>query len=109
MTLDVEGPEGDRRTLRRATQSFAERESIRATDTGTVAPDAARWSTRRLADGTAVLAMPTWALYNTTWDWRAYLDSTFARLRADRVPRLVLDLRGNYVEIGEIVSLGSLG
>ena len=95
VTLDVEGPEGDRRTLRRATQSFAERESVRATDRGTVAPDAARWSTRRLADGTAVLAMPTWALYNTTWDWRAYLDSTFARLRADRVPRLVLDLRGN--------------
>ncbi len=96
VTLAVEGATGASRTLRLPTLSFAEREALRAQDqTGGSAQGGAGWTTRRLADSTAVLTMPTWGLYNTSWDWRAFLDSTFARLETDRVPRLVLDLREN--------------
>lgn len=46
-------------------------------------------------DGGAVLTMPGWAVYNTRWDWRAYLDRVFQTLQGSRVQRLAIDLRGN--------------
>lgn len=55
--------------------------------------DAALWDWRVEPDGIAVLAMPTWAVYNGKWDWRGWL-----RQRLDRLPDargLVIDLRAN--------------
>ncbi len=47
-------------------------------------------------DGRAgVLTMPGWALYDSTWDWRAFLDGVFAGLDQRRATGLVVDLRGN--------------
>jgi C-terminal processing protease CtpA/Prc len=46
-------------------------------------------------DGTAVLRMPGWALYDGRWDWKAWLDGTFERLAGERRRGLVIDLRGN--------------
>lgn len=43
----------------------------------------------------AVLRMPTWALYDSPWDWRRFLDQTFEALAARGTPALVLDVRGN--------------
>ncbi|HEX8298902.1 MAG TPA: S41 family peptidase, partial [Rubricoccaceae bacterium] len=51
------------------------------------------WTVRTLADGTAVLTMPSWATYSVTWDWKAFLDSTVTALAG--APRLVVDLREN--------------
>jgi C-terminal processing protease CtpA/Prc len=45
--------------------------------------------------GTAVLRMPSWALFNSTWDWRGFLQATFEDLDRTGVTGLVLDLRGN--------------
>jgi C-terminal processing protease CtpA/Prc len=45
--------------------------------------------------GVAVLTMPNWALYDTKWDWHGWLDAEIDRLVAERVPALVVDLRGN--------------
>lgn len=44
--------------------------------------------------------MPTWALYarspgEATWDWKAFIDASVDRLIAERVPTLIVDLRGN--------------
>ena len=39
--------------------------------------------------------MPSWGLYDSKWDWRGWLDEQVDRLIADRVPRLVVDLRAN--------------
>ncbi len=43
----------------------------------------------------AVLRMPTWALYDSKWDWNAFLKNSFDDLATRVVPNLVIDLRGN--------------
>ncbi|MBS0360342.1 MAG: peptidase S41 [Proteobacteria bacterium] len=49
------------------------------------------WAVRR--DGVAVLTMPSWALYDSKWDWRAWLDD---RLDSPGgAAGLVIDLRQN--------------
>lgn len=53
------------------------------------------WEFRRLAPDVAYLRMPTWAMYNSRWDWQAWLDDLFAGLVHDQAPNLVIDLRGN--------------
>jgi hypothetical protein len=48
-----------------------------------------------LADDTAYLRMPTWALYDSKWDWKAWLNNRLDEL-AEKNPRsLIIDLRGN--------------
>lgn len=56
--------------------------------------DAPVWSIARRGDA-AILTMPNWGLYNSKWDWRGWLDEAIDKLVADRVPRLVVDLRAN--------------
>jgi hypothetical protein len=49
------------------------------------------WTVR--PDGVTVLTMPSWAMFNSTWNWRAWLDE-----RLDSLPGqkgLIIDLRGN--------------
>jgi Peptidase family S41 len=50
---------------------------------------------RFLDDHIAYLRMPTWALYNTKWNWKAFLEESFAALIKSGATDLVLDLRGN--------------
>ncbi len=48
-----------------------------------------------LENGAAYLRMPSWALYNSKWDWKAWLNERLDEL-ADRNPlALIVDLRGN--------------
>ena len=50
---------------------------------------------RYLPDGSAYLRMPTWALYDSKWDWKAWLNDRLDEL-AEKNPRaLIVDLRGN--------------
>ncbi len=44
---------------------------------------------------TAILTMPGWALYRSTWDWKARLDAIFADIAAHAATGLVIDLRNN--------------
>jgi hypothetical protein len=44
---------------------------------------------------TAVLTMPTWAVYDSKWDWPAWLERSFATLAANGTRGLVIDLRDN--------------
>ncbi|HEX5819359.1 MAG TPA: S41 family peptidase [Gemmatimonadales bacterium] len=44
---------------------------------------------------TAVLRMPTWALYNSKWDWQAWLQKAFEDFERKQVRGLVIDLRDN--------------
>jgi hypothetical protein len=70
---------------------------------GVEAPD---WTLEHPVPGTAVLRMSTWALYNTKWDWRVYLDGVFAELERRQTRRLVIDLRdneGGLAEIGDAI------
>lgn len=50
-----------------------------------------QWITRR--DGIAVLTMPTWALYNSKWAWKPWLEERLDLLAGAK--GLIVDLRAN--------------
>ncbi|HEX7881040.1 MAG TPA: S41 family peptidase, partial [Candidatus Eisenbacteria bacterium] len=54
---------------------------------------------------TGYLEMPTWALYNSQWDWRSFLDETFATLAGNGATDLVIDLRLNEggSNVGDVI------
>ena len=62
---------------------------------GAPGDDANPWQTRSLGPGIDYLKMPTWALYDSKWDWAAWLDRYFRELVASGSRDLVIDLRGN--------------
>lgn len=53
------------------------------------------WSREWLDARTMLLHMPTWATYNSRWDWKADLARTFRELAAQPASTLIVDLRGN--------------
>ena len=57
--------------------------------------DQMAWQVSIKNGSTAILTMPTWALYNTKRDWKADLTATFAQLSHQPIQSLIIDLRGN--------------
>ncbi len=57
--------------------------------------DQALFEWKDLADGSAYLKMPTWALYNSKWDWKHWLNDHLDDAAVRNAPSLILDLRGN--------------
>lgn len=57
--------------------------------------NAPAWRLAYPRERVAQLIMPTWALYNSDWDWRGFLDASFEEFQARGVQRLIVDLRGN--------------
>ncbi len=55
--------------------------------------DGPQW-TFAMQGGAGVLTMPNWALYDSKWDWRAWLDARMADLAAN-AKGLIVDVRGN--------------
>ncbi len=91
--LDVKTPDGRISVADVAALSTAERHA----QLPSVADDAPRWTWRiDEGHGVAVLTMPSWALYNSPWDWQAWLVEKLDALAADDAAKgLVVDLRGN--------------
>lgn len=58
-------------------------------------PMSPAWTLTYPAAEVALLQMPTWAMYNQKWDWKAFLHTSFDELVAKSIPNLVIDLRGN--------------
>lgn len=48
-----------------------------------------------LSDKSALLKMPTWALYNSKWDWKSWLNEHLNEAVEQKAPALIIDLRGN--------------
>jgi hypothetical protein len=60
------------------------------------APDMPLWQWQMHGDGVAVLTMNSWGVYNSKWDWKAWLNERLDALDADRAARgLVVDIRLN--------------
>jgi hypothetical protein len=58
--------------------------------------DAPLWSWQMRSDGIALLTMDGWALYNSRWDWKTWLNTRLDELAADTGARgLVVDIRRN--------------
>lgn len=97
-------PDGTR--IERALQglTLAQRRA-QLTNPAAASPESPAWSLDTRDPALAVLRMPTWALFNSTWDWRAFIDTSFAQLDAAGTPALVIDLRGNEggLGVGEVL------
>ncbi|MEQ7874739.1 S41 family peptidase [Sphingomonas sp. ASV193] len=56
-------------------------------------PIAALWTWNVRDDGIAVLTMPTWATYQSKWDWRSWLSERLDHI--DGARGLIVDIRAN--------------
>ena len=62
--------------------------------------DAPVFAVRDVGNDAVLLDMPTWALYDSRWDWRGFLRNTFRDLLARGTQTLVIDLRRNEGGLG---------
>lgn len=87
--LRVRSPDGRERTLAVPTEADGKR--------GTPAREDAQFGWRFALgdDGVGLLTMPDWSLYDSQWDWRAFLEVTVDSLIAAGARGLVIDLREN--------------
>jgi len=89
--LDVLSADGTRRDIEAASITLAERQARMTPE-----PEGGAAFTRRFeANGACVLRMPGWALYDSDWDWKGFIDETFAEIASRKASALVVDLRGN--------------
>jgi hypothetical protein len=58
-------------------------------------PNAPTFSLAFGARGEAILAMRSWALYDSKWDWKGFLDDAFRQIADRRSDALIVDVRGN--------------
>jgi hypothetical protein len=69
---------------------------IAALKTGSVPEgDQPVWESSMLDEDTAYLRMGTWALYDSKWKWKDFLNEFLDGLVAKGTPKLIIDLRGN--------------
>ena len=101
-TLAIRTPSGERRTVEVAALTYAQR--LAARHEGDDDPQSG-WSLDTSDQTLAILRMPTWALYDSKWDWKAFLDRTFAELDRRKPAALVIDLRGNEggLDVGDAI------
>jgi hypothetical protein len=92
--LVVRPPDGPERTIQVSALTAAARRTQGEAAPEVDDPTAPLWEYRD-DNGLGVLRMPTWALFDTKWDARQWLDSVLADITARGVPDLVIDLRGN--------------
>lgn len=84
----------DGRIVRAPLLTLAERQS-RLAASASPTGDANPWTLESLPDGVRRLTMPSWALFNSTFAWEAWLGETMDALSAERARGLIIDLRGN--------------
>jgi hypothetical protein len=57
--------------------------------------NAPAWTFAWPEERTGLLTMPGWALYNSAWDWKGFLDAVFEEVADRKATGLIADLRGN--------------
>jgi len=68
---------------------------IKAREAGRKGGNEVLFEWRYLSDGVGYLGMPTWAVYDSKWDWKSWINSKLDELAGRNAPALVVDLRGN--------------
>lgn len=104
MRLRVRPPGSSRaETIEAATIDLATRRSLIV---GDAENDAPVWTLNYPRPQTALLTMPNWALYDSEWDWRGFLDQSFEDISTRGVTKLIVDIRGNEggLDCGDLVA-----
>lgn len=91
--LSINDPRGRERTATVEAISLARRRALMQ-PAADASGDKALWTIGRRGDA-AILTMPNWAVYDSKWDWKSWLGSAVDSIISDKVPRLIVDLRGN--------------
>ena len=89
--LRIRTPDGIGRNLIAAPHGPEDRKLAMSIETD---PDAPQW-TFAMQGAVGVLTTPNWALYDSKWDWRGFLDGVFAELASNKAKGLIVDVRGN--------------
>ncbi|PXA99432.1 peptidase S41 [Nostoc sp. 3335mG] len=89
--LDVKLPDVRARAVEVAAIGLAERQAQMTASAQDA--DQPQWTWSMGADGIALLTMKSWALYDSKWDWRGWLDERLGSLAGAR--GLIVDLRDN--------------
>jgi hypothetical protein len=102
--LDLRSPAGATRREEVAAIGLAQRRAMlppREPPSDATPP----WLLRFEPGGAAVLTMDSWALYNTRWDWRRWLNAALDEVVERRAPALVVDLRDNEggLDCGDVI------
>jgi C-terminal processing protease CtpA/Prc len=75
--------------------TFDERLAPRKTEIEATRGSEPVFEMKSLDAATAYLRMPSWALYNSKWDWKRFLGETFDELSRKNTPNLIIDIREN--------------
>lgn len=97
MLLSIQRP-GERKAAEITVQalSYSERLAPRRAQEATLqGGDQPLFEWKYLENGSAYLRMPSWALYNSKWDWKTWLNAKLDELADKSAPALIVDLRGN--------------
>ncbi len=64
------------------------------------------WTIARIAPATKLLTMKSWALYDSKWDWKAFLERAFDEAIDQNDRALIIDLRGNEggLSVGDVIA-----
>lgn len=96
LSLTVQRPGQRRTSVTVATLSYEDRIApIRTWEAARKGGSSALFDWKILPNGAALLRMPTWALYDSKWEWKQWLDARLDEAVASHTPALILDLRGN--------------
>ncbi len=108
--LDLRLPDGSTRRQEVQAIGLEERRSaVPAPPAPTDATDATDatppWQLRYEPDGSAVLTMGGWGLYNSRWDWQRWLNAALDEIAERRSLALVVDLRDNEggLDCGDLI------
>ncbi|MDI4633692.1 hypothetical protein J7U46_11580 [Pelomonas sp. V22] len=91
--VELRRASGERLTLALQAVSLSEREAALSAR-GRLTPPSEAW-TFKVDGDVATLTMPSWSVWNSKFDWAAFIDESFARLKREQVPHLVIDIRAN--------------
>lgn len=101
-TLRVRDARGGEREVVTPAVTVASRDLVLATS----APADSRLAWTFVIEGdTAVLTLPTFAFWDSDFDWRGFLTRSFQELETRRVPYLIIDQRRNEGGDGAIVDV----
>jgi hypothetical protein len=89
--LNVLGADGNRREIEAASITLSDRQARMTPEQ----EGGAAFTRRFEANGACVLRMPGWALYDSDWDWKGFIDDTVREIADRKAPALIVDLRGN--------------